>query len=671
MSTVTVLYIILALAVSAAIAFFYYRQKSTKNWYIFALCRFLSLFILAFILINPKVKHFKYTVAKPVLPVLIDNTTSISKIADSSEINNQITQLLNSQELQEKFDVRPYTFGTSLETGSVGSFKEKATDISNALTTIDGIYGNTIAPVVMFTDGNQTYGTDYAYAASKLNQPVYTVVLGDTTQYEDVRISKINVNNYSYYKNEFPVEVFVNYKGTQKRNTSFKITSGNNTIYQENIAFSPENSSKKITTYIKANQLGVIKYNASVSAILDEKNTDNNSTQFAVEVLDEQSKIAIVSDFIHPDLGALKKSIESNEQREVTIGKPADFVNSLNDYQLIILYQPSNSFQELFQQISNLSKNTFVVTGSRTDWDFLNNAQSDFYKRSTSIEDVQPVLNSGFSTFITNDVPFNQLPPLKSYLGNVTINGDYDVLLQQKVRNITLEDPLLITLENNKRRVGVLFGEDSWRWRAKTYLETDNFEEYDQLISKLVFYLASNKKKERLQVEAKNFYYGNVLIDAAYFNKNYELDANVELDIIIKNKETGFSETFNMQFKNAYFEFENNSLAPGSYSYTVTVKNENISNSGSFTLIPYSVEDQFYNADYKGLKDLSEATNGQVFLLNEQKLLLNELVSNESYKPIETSKETISSIISWKWLLFILAAVLAVEWFLRKYFGMV
>ena len=43
------------------------------------------------------------------------------------------------------------------------------------------------------------------------------------------------------------------------------------------------------------------------------------SKNFAVEVIDQKTNVAIVSDIIHPDMGALKKAIESNEQRTASI----------------------------------------------------------------------------------------------------------------------------------------------------------------------------------------------------------------------------------------------------------------------------------------------------------------------------------------------------------------
>ncbi|SFU72215.1 hypothetical protein SAMN05216480_11639 [Pustulibacterium marinum] len=672
MNSITIIYLILALVAAAAIAFFYYKKQSQSNslrW-IFTVLRFLVLFLVLILLINPKIKHTSYTVEKPKLAVLLDNSSSLVTLEDSIKMKSQILEFIQNPDLRDKFDIEPYLFDEKLTAGDSLSFKGNTTDISKALRGLDKIHSNKTAPIVLFSDGNQTYGSDYTYAAQTIAQPVYTVVVGDTTNYEDLKVSTINVNKYAFYENEFPVEIFLNYQGTENRTANFKISNGNSIVFQKEVAFSGQQLSQKLNFTLKAKSIGVQQYKAEISILDNEKNTANNTKQFAVEVLDERTKVAIISDIVHPDLGALKKSIESNQQRSVSILKPSE-VKDLNDYQLVILYQPTTSFQKVFSTLDQLDKNYFLITGSKTDWNFINSNQSIIQKDATTTEEIQGIYDSNFSSFLINEIPFSDFPPLTGYLGAARFNGESDVLLQQRVRNITLEDPLLATVEKNNRRFAYLFGENSWQWRAKSYLEAGDFIDYDEFIGKLVFYLASNKKKERLQVNAETFYYGNVLIDAAYFDKNYQFDPNAEVSIQLENTETKEKERFDMLLKNSYFEFNTNTLTPGVYNFNIHVKGENISKSGSVTLIGYNVEAQFYNADYKKMSKLSEVTQGEVTLLNNLKELKESLTNNTAYKPIQKAKETISPVISWELLLFVITALLAIEWFLRKYNGLI
>lgn len=668
----TILYLILALVVSATIAFFYYKNsKAGKLVYLFTVMRFLVLFLLGVLLINPKIKSTTYTVSKPDLVVLVDNSASMTTVDKAENINSKIALLTDNKKLQDKFTIEKFHFSNDIVKDSGQTkFTGDITDLFKALKATDNIYKNTDATVVLVSDGNQTYGSDYAYLAETLEHPVYSLIVGDTTQFEDIRISKVNVNKYAFYKNEFPVELFFNYSGQQNREVSYKLLAGNRTVYQGNLSFSPLELSKKVNLTLSADSKGVQEYTIVVSDLPQEKNTDNNTKQFGVEVIDEGTKIALVSSFSHPDIGAFKKSIESNQQRKVTIASPSEVLNNLNEYNLVILYQPNQTFSKVFEEVNKLGKNTFVVAGSRTDWDFLNNSQDNVLYHKTTQEEISPVYNSNFSSFLVNQLPFEDFPPLDGYLGNITINGTADILLNQKVKNISLNEPLLVMIENKGKRNGYLLGENSWRWRARSYVETGSFVTYDEFVSKLIFYLATSTKKERLQVNTESFYYGNVIIDAAYFDKNYQFNKNGNLELKLTD-ENGESNLYTMQLRNNYFQFNNSGLAPGKYTYEVNVTGENISKSGGFSVIGFDVEKQYYNANYKKMSKLSELTGGEVTLLEDTNQLIDNLINNQAFKPIQKSSETVDSIISWKLLLFLIVALLAAEWFLRKYNGLI
>ena len=111
-------------------------------------------------------------------------------------------------------------------------------------------------------------------------------------------------------------------------------------------------------------------------------------------------------------------------------------------------------------------------------------------------------------------------------------------------------------------------------------------------------------------------------------------------------------------------------LESGKYSIIVTEKNTNTVYKGVFEVIAYNVEKQFVNSNYTKLNQLSEETNGKAYLPNNINLLIDNLLKDKSYIPIQKEIIKNSPIIDWKWLLFIIILSLSVEWFLRKYNGM-
>ncbi|MCB0432507.1 MAG: VWA domain-containing protein, partial [Mangrovimonas sp.] len=67
-----------------------------------------------------------------------------------------------------------------------------------------------------------------------------------------------------------------------------------------------------------------------------------------------------------------KKSIESNEQREASILKPHEVLSQMDAFQLIILYQPDQSFGQVYEAIEQANKNTFTIIGAKTNINFIN-----------------------------------------------------------------------------------------------------------------------------------------------------------------------------------------------------------------------------------------------------------------------------------------------------------
>src|SRR5690606_16837675 len=234
------------------------------------------------------------------------------------------------------------------------------------------------------------------------------VIVGDTTAHFDLTISNLNVNKYAFLNNDFPVEVLVNYTGNEEVSTRFEIRSGNAVLYSRAVNFSIDNSSEVINTTLPASRLGAGVYEAIIVPVDSERNTINNSRKFGVEVIDERTSVLLLSSIAHPDLGAIKKSIEQNEQREVTI----EYINNysevnINDFQLVILYQPTAQFKPVYDNIESQGLNYFLVTGMQTDWNFLNSVQQDFSRDFTNqSQDVFGIYNRNFSQFQFDDINF-------------------------------------------------------------------------------------------------------------------------------------------------------------------------------------------------------------------------------------------------------------------------
>ncbi len=677
MQTYTILYIVLAAITALLLALFQYVYKSKLNPRLkFGLTalRTISILSLLLLLINPKLESFSYYNEKPTLVIAVDNSESISYLKQDGSATQILKTLKTNSELNKRFNLQTYSFGKSLSQSEDLDFKARQSNISQALKQFSEVFANQTAPIVLLTDGNQTYGSDYSYVAKDVKQAIYPIILGDSTVYSDLSIKQLNVNRYVFLKNKFPIEIITNYRGTEAVKTELKILSGNAVVFRKTLEFDASKTSQIVNTTLNANSVGVKTYRVELEALPNEKNTVNNSNNFGVEVIDQKTNIALVSERLHPDLGALKKAIETNEQRRVTIIKPSDYLNQLNDFQLAIVYQPNNSFNKVLQEIKGQKLNTFIITGATTNWNLLNNSQDYFKQNLTNqTEDYQPVLNRNYNTFIVDNINFNDYPPLKSEFGSLKFLVPHDVILYKSVNGIVTDVPLLSTFEIDNTKHALLLGEGLWRWRAQNFLETESFADFDNFMNKLVQYLSSNKKRQRINIDYKSFYNGNddVSIKAQYFNKNYEFDAKASLSILLKNKTNNETKEVPLLLNDGNYGVDLSGIDAGNYDFTIKHNSEAVSASGSFQILEYNVEQQFLNADIDKLKAVAQNSEGEAFFSSEPKRLIEALLSDIRYKTMQKSTKKIVPLIDWKYLLGLLALSLAAEWFIRKYNGLI
>ena len=674
MTTSTILLLLLSVIIAAGLSFYQYLYKvknQSKLYWFLAFLRFISLFSIFLLLINPIISRKITEIKKTPLPIVVDNSKSISELKATKEASELYLNIAKNKAINEKYDVQLFSFDNEFKSLEQLDFQGNQSHIDGVAKNLKQLYRNTNYPVVLFTDGNQTMGNDYVFSFQE-NTSVFPVVLGDTTTVLDLKINQINVNKYAFLKNKFPVEVFLQYNGNETITPTFSIQSGNQTVHKQTVTFSKDKKAQSITVLLNADKVGIAKYKAVISSNIKEKNTSNNAKNFAVEIIDQRSEIALISAINHPDLGALKRSIEVNQQRKVTILKPNE-IKSLQDYNVLILYQPTAAFKSLFEQNKTAQINTLIITGTATDFGFLNQVQDDLlFKMSAQKEDYLATYESDFNLFAQTNIGFENFPPLEHNFGVVAAKNNVNTLLTARVRNVPVQNPILTFTENGSKRKAYLIGENIWKWRLENHLNKKSFEDFDLFSDKIIQFLVSNASKKNLNVTYESFYNSgeNIEITAEYFNKNYEFDDKAQLTIQVVNSKTKVAKKYDLLKATNSYKVNLDGLEAGNYSFKVTEKQSNTTFSGSFEVLDFEIEKQFVNPDKNRLEQLATNTNGKVYYPNQIENLIKSLLENENYIP--TQKETIkkSPLIDWIWLLIFAILALASEWFIRKYNGL-
>ena len=673
MNKSTLLLLILSVLVAAGLSYFqyYYKAKSqSKTRLLLAFLRFLAVFGLLLLLINPIISKSTYETTKTPLPIVVDNSSSIVDLKANEIAKEVYAKLSSNKELKDKFDIQSYSFDSEFKSAETFDFKGKQTDIDAVAKNLNNINKNLKYPTVLISDGNQTSGSDYVFSFNPSNK-VYPLVVGDTTTYLDLKINKINVNKYAFHKNKFPVEVFLQYSGTKSITANFAISQGNNVLSKQSVSFSPSKKAQVLNILLPADKSGLQIYNATLTSSEAEKNTYNNVKKFAVEVIEQKTEVAIISAINHPDIGALKRSIETNAQRKVTILKPND-ISKLNNYNVLILYQPTVTFKQVFENNKNLKINTWIITGNKTDFGFLNQRETQLsFKMSNQKEDYLANFSNDFNLFAVDNFGFENFPPLENSFGSITANEKMSVLLSSRIRNVATNNPLLAFSDNQGKRTAYLLGENIWKWRAKSFVDKKSFESFDLFIDKTIQFLSSNDARKSLIVNHERFYNsGDVLeITAQYFNKNYEFDDKARLTIAVTNTKTKQVKNYDLLKITNSFTVNLDGLNAGNYSFIVKELNSYASYSSTFEILDFDIEKQFVNPDLPKLKQLANQTKGAVFVPNQVDELIKSLLNNQEYKTIQKTIVKKTPLIDWYWLLILIATALGAEWFIRKYNG--
>tara|TARA_B110000444_G_scaffold255329_1_gene289475 strand:- start:7 stop:2025 length:2019 start_codon:yes stop_codon:yes gene_type:complete len=671
-----ILYIIGSGILALIVALFQYIYKMKRNpinW-ILATLRFITVFSLILLIVNPKFDNNVIKDLKPTLVVAVDNSESIKYLNKDSLSRLAIESILGNSELSEKYNIKIYSFGKKLNQNKSLNFNEKQTNITKAIQDIESIYESQIAPIVLISDGNQTIGTNYGYASKAFKQAVFPLTLGDSIFNTDLKIQQINVNKYAYLNNKFPVEIFCSYSGNKTLSTELTISSDNNIIHKERLEFSPEVSSRIITPLIKTTKVGQQAYQVYLKPIKNEKNKVNNFKYISVETIDELSKVALISTMSHPDIGALKTSIETNEQRLVDLLKPEEFIKSKESYGLVVLYQPNTEFKEVFERTKKMNNNTFIIGGISTQWRFLNEIQSDFYQEVTGQnESFNGNTNLDYMNFNITDYSFISHPPLTTEFGQVSINTQYETLLYKSINGILTNEPLWFTYENNASRNSVLLAENLWKWRMYSFQQNLNFVTFDSFIAKVIQYLDVKNLDNRLILDYQSIYDGGqkLEISAQYFNKNYELDSNADIGITFQNNETGRQVEFPMITDSYSYKLDLSVLDAGSYSFEVKVNKGSHRKSGTIEILKFNIEQQFLNADIDQLRQLSANTNTTIYFDTQVNQLIEQLISENRFYSIQKISKKSVYLVDITFLLFLLFLSLATEWLIRKYNGLI
>ncbi len=679
------LYLVMIIIAALAIAYLIYHHRKDKDefnslqGYILSGVRFLYILIISILLLSPLAEIIKKRIEKPILVIGVDNSESVNVDQKNGEAINNILNELTSETFGE-YDIQTLYFGNEVRQLDGAAFNDKISNYSDFVEEVDKrFYNLNVGAVVLIGDGIYNEGKNPVQDIARIQSPVYTIGVGDTTSFSDQAISDVSHNTNVFLGNTFPIEIEANFENFNSSPAQLSVYLAGKLMYSEQIDVPQPDFFYSKSINLKSEKTGLQDVSIVLSPVSNEINTDNNYYRFTIEVHDNKFQVLFLTEAPHPDIGTLSETLKRQANFEITTTEIANFKGNIKDYDLIVLNQiPSLKRQQndLYGEIAESKVPLLILVGPGTSLSSLNNMGLNFsMTSSTMTQESSPNFNETFTLF---SIPVNMknvsqvYPPLLAHYTQYEFSSEYSVLAYQKINGVDMNYPLIMTGDIAGRKVGVVTGEGIWRWKLFEYQNYDNTESFDQLFVSMFNYLCIKEVKEQFKILYKRIApeISPVRLKAQVYNEIYEPITTSEVKLTLTDS-TNSELDYLFDANNIEYNLNLGFLKPGRYTFTASTKigDKDFTQNGAFNIEEINIEKQNRKADFNLLNSLSQKTGGKLFLKENYKELIKTLENNQKIKEKVHKEKNISEIIDWKLLMIIIVVLLTLEWFLRKFWG--
>ncbi|MCG9881203.1 MAG: VWA domain-containing protein [Bacteroidia bacterium] len=647
--------------------------------------RWFSLFIICFLLIEPMVKWLNQHKEKPLVVLAVDNSESMLAGDKSNYLKTEFAAQLQNlkEELSDKFKIATFTLGSQTKISDSLSFQEKQSKLSEGLTEIENYtYQQNHAATILFSDGMYNEGSNPIYTISRTSAPIYTVGFGDSTQRKDALIKKVLAPQQVFADNSFEIAIDLQAYFCSQETLKIELKENGKLLYsgQEKAIGSKFFKQHKISLN-KASE-GIHTYEISISPLSNEASYANNKVSVQINSLRNKQKILLLYLTPHPDIGAIQRTINQQNNYQVEVLSHSEFkLDKLGETGLVILHQlPGNKGEgvQLINQFKEKNVPLFYILGKQTGISFFNQVSKQRLSATAQNQnEAQAWVNSQFNLFQLDEnmaEALTKFNPLYTTYGNYQLSIDAQVLLNQQIGFVKTNIPLLAFSNQSGANQAFLFGEGIWRWFLQDYLIHNNQEISGGLLNKIIQWTLGKNDRSKFRVEpSKKIFDENesVNFEAVLFNDLYEKINTPDISLQLSN-ESGKVYPYQFSKNNDAYQLELGNLSPGKYTYTAAVNGGNYPiKKGSITVKSLQIEALQTQANFPLLRSISNETNAKFYFPTELKQLKEELLKQDNFKTIIHEQEELVSLIQYKILFFLIVLLLSLEWFIRKWQGMI
>ncbi len=614
---------------------------------------------LAFLLLSPVIKSQINKIEKPIVIIAKDNSESVKE-----NVNDKLQFLADNL---EDFDVFSYSFSDQINEGFSENNKGLRTNYSLLFSELENKFENrNVVGIIMASDGCYNTGLNPEYLSYR--SPVYSIALGDTVTYKDVRVDNVLKNDIAFFSNTFPLEISLASSIVKDEESNLTIWNNGVKVYEELLTFLKDVDYNTYTVYLPADRIGLQAYTIRVDPLSNEKNIINNEFKTYVDIIDSRYNVLILKDGNSPDVSAYKSTIEKNHNYKIEVKDIRDDI-MIEKYQLAVIF----GVNDIPGTILNNNIPLIIFNANQSHYSALKSPVK--FTAKSGMEEINSYKNSNFSKFSFSSELLNlilEAPPLFSLFGKYDFEGNVEFVLNQKIGSFESNNPVVMIQELDARKVSFVSAEGWWRWKLYDYSINNNNLAFDELFCKLSQYLVLQEDKSLFRLEYDKQYEENneVVFRAALYNESYELVNNKDINLkIIDEKDREYNFQFSKESNELVAKL--GVLEVGAYNFTADVNGTDLVKKGSFDVKKIQVEQLGLSANHQVLNKMAAASNGKVFDINSIQYLIETIKESTKNKKIIHSKEKLESLINIPWILVILLVLIFIEWFARKFNGLI
>jgi hypothetical protein len=669
--------------------------------------RGLGLFLLFLLIGEPLLSLVYHRFERPVLAVLIDQSRSMTIQDKTGDRKASLLNTLQSpafRNAEDKSDLLYGVFDTKLHllksfVNDSVSFKGDGTDIGGALKQLkEQTSERNLQGILLITDGNVTSGSSPLFEAEEAGLPVFAVGIGDTSEPHDVAVRRVLANTITYVGNKVPVNATLKSSGMNNERVEVTLVDGGKTLDHKTLLLEPGTREYEVPLSFVPDADGMRKLTVEVSQLPGEVSAQNNRSSFYVKVLKSKMRVVMIAGAPSADVAAIRRALQDDSNVDVKTfidrGDGQFYEGVLADQELraaecilLVGYPGPKSPASVLQSLAAAAgsgKGVMFVLSRTTDLRKLQMLQAflPFNVPARTGEETQTFLavsesqrNNPILRVSSSLDVWSKLPP--SFILDEPFRAKPEdiLLVTARAQVSTSPEPLILSRNVNRSKSVAILCYGLWRW--KSYSEGIPGAEriLENLFSNSVRWLVTRDDEKPVQVRpSKEIFAGTdpVEFTAQVYDENYRPidDAEVSLSVTRKGQVSQLTLT---PLGNGRFEGAFDPLPEGDYTYTAraTAGGRQLSEEhGSFSVGGLNVEFQETRANKLLLQQIAARTGGHYFESNELQRLPQDLSSLPGFRSRDVSVARQFELWNRTWMLGVVVALFAVEWFLRKKFGM-